>query len=77
MFLFYRREDRLFYSVVNFNGQKFATLIWSREAKHAEQAAALVVCHHLSLFETHFLTVIGCLLDKLPDDFLQPRAESI
>lgn len=71
-----RREDRLFYTVVSFNEQKFASLIWSRDPKHAEQAAALVVCHHLGLFETHFLTVIGCLLDKLPDDMLQLRAES-
>lgn len=69
-----RREDRLFYSVVNFNGQKFASLVWDRERKHAEQAAALVVCHHLGLFEEHFLIVIGCLLDKWPDD--QVRAES-
>lgn len=71
-----RREDRLYYSVVTFNGQKFASLIWSRELKHAEQSAALVVCHHLGLFESHFLTVIGCLLDKLPDDMSQLRAES-
>lgn len=71
-----RREDRLFYTVVTFDGQKFASLIWSREAKHAEQAAALVVCHHLGLFQTHFLTVIGCLLDRIPDDMSQLRAES-
>lgn len=48
-----RREDRLFYSVINFNGQKFASLIWDRHMKHAEQAAALVVCHHLGLFQEH------------------------
>lgn len=63
-----KRDDRLFYSVVNFNGQKYASLIWDRERKYAEQAAALVVCYHLGLFEKHFLTVVGCLLDKLPDD---------
>lgn len=63
-----RREDRLHYSVVTFNNEKFASLIWDREKKFAEQTAALVVCHHLGLFEEHFLTVIGCLLDKLPDD---------
>lgn len=72
-----RREDRLYYSVVTFNGTKFSSLIWSREAKSAEQAAALVVCHHLGLFQTHFLTVIGCLLDKIPDDISELKAESI
>lgn len=66
-----RREDRLFYTIVTFNEQKFASLIWDRELKHAEQAAALIVCHHLGLFEEHFLVVIGCLLDKLPDDQMQ------
>lgn len=71
-----RREDRLFYSVVNFNGQKFASLIWDREKKHAEQSAALVVCHHLGLFEEHFLTVIGCLLEKWSEDRIL-RSESI
>lgn len=65
-----RREDRLHYTVVTFNGQKFASLIWDRERKHAEQAAALVVCHHLGLFEEHFLIVIGCLLDKLHENQL-------
>lgn len=63
-----RREDRLHYSVINFNGEKFASLIWDRDRKFAEQTAALVVCHHLGLFEEHFLVVIGCLLDKMPDD---------
>lgn len=63
-----RREDRLYYSVITFNGQKFASLIWDRDKRHAEQSAALVVCHQLGLFEEHFLVVIGCLLDKLPDD---------
>lgn len=70
-----KREDRLHYTVVTLNGQKFASLIWDREKKYAEQNAALVVCHHLNLFEDHFLTVIGCLLDKFPDDQLL-RADS-
>lgn len=71
-----KREDRLFYSIVTFDGQKYASLIWDREKKLAEQTAALVVCHHLGLFEDHFLTVIGCLLDKLPEDQLL-RADSL
>lgn len=61
-----RREDRLYYTVVSFNEKKFASLIWDRERKHAEQTAALVVCHSLGLFEEHFLTVIGCLLETWP-----------
>lgn len=61
-----RREDRLYYTVITFDGRKFASLIWDREKKHAEHTAALVVCHHLGLFEEHFLTVIGCLLEKWP-----------
>lgn len=70
-----RREDRLHYTIVHFNDKKFASLIWDRDKKHAEQAAALVVCHYLGLFEDHFLTVIGCLLEKWPTD--QTCLESI
>lgn len=63
-----RREARLHYSVVTFNGQKYASLIWDRDKKQAEQTAALVACHQLGLFEVDFLTVIGCLLDEFPTD---------
>lgn len=66
-----RREDRLYYTIITFNGQKYASLIWDREKRFAEQAAALVVCHHFGLFEEHFLTAIGCLLDHLSQDELK------
>lgn len=65
-----KREDRLHYCVVTFNGQKFGSLIWDREKKHAEHSAALVACYHLGLYDEHFLRVVGCLMDRLPDDQL-------
>lgn len=59
-----KREDRLFYSVMTFDGKKYASLIWDRERKFAEQNAALVCAHRLGLIDEDFLIAIGCLLEK-------------
>lgn len=56
-----RREDRLYYSVATFEGQKYATLVWDREPKHAEQAAALVCSYYLDLIDKEYLKALGSL----------------
>lgn len=56
-----RQEDRLYYSVVTFEGRKYATLMWDRHKKHAEQAAALVCLHHKNLVDNDFLVSLESL----------------
>lgn len=50
-----RREDRLYYSVATFEGKKYATLVWDRHRKHAEQAAALVCLQYMNLVDDDIL----------------------
>lgn len=56
-----RREDRLYYSVATFEGNKYASLVWDRHKKHSEQGAALVCLHHLNLIDEDFLVAIRSL----------------
>lgn len=49
------REERLFRSIITFQGKKYTSIIWERCAKHAEQNAALVCCYHLGFYEKDFL----------------------
>lgn len=56
-----RQNDRLHYSVATFDGKKYATLVWERERKHAEQAAAMVCLYYLKLVDEDFLTAVGSL----------------
>lgn len=63
-----KREDRLYYSMLTLNGEKYSSLVWDKDKKHAEQNAALVCAHRLGLLEEDFLVAIGCLLEELPLD---------
>lgn len=63
-----KREDRLYFSVLTYNGEKYSSLVWDREKRFAEQNAALVCAHRLGLLEEDFLIAIGCLLEELPVD---------
>lgn len=56
-----RREDRLHYSVATFLGKKYATLVWDRHPKHAEQGAALACLLHMNLVDEEFLLAINSL----------------
>lgn len=56
-----RRDDRLYYSVATFDGKKYATLVWERERKYAEQAAAMVCLYYLKLVDEDFLTAVRSL----------------
>lgn len=67
-----KREDRLYYSVLTYNGEKYSSLVWDRDKKFAEQNAALVCAHRIGLIEEDFLLAIGSLLEELPlDDSLE------
>lgn len=67
-----KREDRLYYTVITYNDQKYASLLWTKEKKIAEQTAALVCAYRMGLLEQDFLIAIGCLLEEAPiyDDSL-------
>lgn len=55
------RTDRQFYSTVTIQDKQYASVIWHRNARYAQQAAALVCCTHLGLYKKDFLLSIGCL----------------
>ncbi len=59
-----KRADPLIYSVMTYDGKKYASLIWDRERRFAEQNAALVCVHSLGLMDEDFLVAIGCLIEK-------------
>lgn len=63
-----KREDRLYYTVLTYNNQKYASLLWAKERKIAEQTAALVCAHRMGLLEQDFLIAIGSLLEEAPMD---------
>lgn len=55
------RSDRQFYSSVTVQDKQYASVFWHRNAKYAQQAAALVACFRLGLYEEDFLLSVGCL----------------
>lgn len=63
-----KREDRLYYTVVTYDNQKYASLLWTKEKKIAEHTAALVCAHRMGLLEQDFLIAVGCLFEKAPMD---------
>lgn len=56
-----KRMDRRWYSIIKFNDKEYTSVIWHRNRKVAEQAAALVCAFHLGLYEEDFLLCNGCL----------------
>lgn len=63
-----KREGRLYFTVIDFMGKKYSSLIWSREKKIAEQNAALQVLFRIGKYTDEYLIAIGCLLEKLPSE---------
>lgn len=59
-----RRVDRQFYCIVTVQDKQYTSVFWSRDARYAEQAAALVCCFHLGLYQENFLVSIGCLYKR-------------
>lgn len=56
-----KKDGRLFYTVLLFDGKKYASMLWEREVRYAEQAAALVCIMHLGLIDEEYLMAIGLL----------------
>lgn len=49
------REGRFWYSVVEFMGRRYSSLLWDRVREQAEQNSALVCMHELQLADqTYF-----------------------
>lgn len=63
-----QRASRLYFTVVDFMGKKYSSLIWHREKKLAEQNAALQCLHRVGKYTDEYLIAIGCLLEKLPSE---------
>lgn len=57
------REERLFRSIITFQGIRYTSLLFEKHAKHAEQNAAMVCCYHLGLIDKEFLRNLGMLFD--------------
>lgn len=60
-----RQHDRLFYSIVTFEGKKYSSLLWSRHRRFAEQTAALVCVLYNGLVSEDQLLDNGSLLNKI------------
>lgn len=56
-----RREDRLYYSVIDFDGKKYATLVWDRHKRHSKQGAALACLYYMKMVDEEFLIVMQSL----------------
>lgn len=57
-----RQEDRLFRTILTFNGQKYASTYWEKNKKFAEQGSALVCSLHLGLIDEETLIKNGSIL---------------
>lgn len=56
-----QKSDRLYYTVVTFEEKKYASLVWDREKKYAEQAAALVCMLYNGMIDEEELIENGSL----------------
>lgn len=57
-----KHADRLFRSVLTFNGKKYASTCWEKNKKHAEQGAALVCLVHIGIIDEAILIKNGNIL---------------
>lgn len=48
------KEGRFFYSIVEFMGKQYSSLLWERSDRHAEENSALVCMHALKLAEDSY-----------------------
>lgn len=56
--------DQQFYSIIKLQDKQYTSVIWHRNKKMAEQAAALVCGFQLGLYDEAFLLSIGCLISR-------------
>lgn len=72
-----QKDGRLYYSVIEFLGKKYSSLLWHREKKIAEQHSALVCLHQSGQYQEDYLIAIGCLVGELPkEDVYEAQFES-
>lgn len=58
----HERYDREYSTIVSHQGKKYASVMWHREKDLGEQAAAVVLCLHLRIYEREFLQSLGCMM---------------
>lgn len=54
--------EKLFCSVLSFNGKKYTSTFWEKNKKFAEQSAALVALFHLELLTEEDLLKLGSII---------------
>lgn len=54
--------EKLFCSVLTFNGQKYTSTFWEKNKKFAEQGAALVALFHLKVIREEDLINYGSII---------------
>lgn len=57
-----QREDKLFRTILTFDGKKYASLYWEKNKKFAEQGAALVCLLGLGVVSEESLIQNGSIL---------------
>lgn len=57
-----QQEDKLFRSILTFDGRQFASSYWEKNKRFAEQGAALVCLLHLGLIDEQILIKNGSIL---------------
>ncbi|XP_037034447.1 tRNA-dihydrouridine(20) synthase [NAD(P)+]-like [Bradysia coprophila] len=58
------RIDRQFYCIITVRDKQYTSVLLQKDERYAQQAAALVCCYHLGLYDEDFLVSIGCLYKR-------------
>ncbi|KAG4069454.1 hypothetical protein HA402_001753 [Bradysia odoriphaga] len=58
------RINSQFYSIVTVRDKQYTSVLLQKDERDAQQAAALVCCYHLGLYDEDFLVSIGCLYKR-------------
>lgn len=58
------RVDRQFYSIITIQDKRYASVFLHKDSRNAQQAAAIVCCYHMGLYEEDFLVSMGCLYHR-------------
>lgn len=57
-----QQENKLFRTILTFNGCKYTSSYWEKNKKFAEQGAAIVCLHSIGLLSKEELVKLGCII---------------
>lgn len=57
-----QQVEKLFRTIITFNGKKYTSSFWEKNKKFAEQGAALVCLFHLGLMTEEDLIKVGSII---------------